>query len=530
MTTELRLRRGTTAQHSTFTGASGELTIDTSKKVAVVHDGVTPGGKAMVGAGDTVPSGDISFTPAGTGAVTAAVQDVLRRTVSVRDFGAVGNGSVDDTAAINLAIAYVNSLGSTTLEFPNGNYRVTDALTPFANNGITVRGHGMYSTYITSSFNGDIFSIDTTTTDRYFFEVSEFTLQRTAGGAYSNSTGVRISGDVGSVTGLQYATFSNLRFNNLYRGIVVEDTGKYVFGPFDNNARHAFFTFSNLISAVATDAMYECVVFEGGTGPHHTFIGGQIRGSAAAVRLGTPGGDAGIGDIIFTGVHVVTAGVGLDIYGPTGATVYDQNITVAGCQFDNCVTATVRIDKMQNFRIVPNNSTASVGVAITNCTNYVVEDRNSLTMPALTVTGTSALGAITLSGSLNTTAGSITDTNGTRYAQPMMARRDSNASFIKVVGGNVNGAGASWELYGGAHATLPNYKIVLAERHQFKNQVGSVTLADINVATGTFGIGNGAWNSPSRLALGTYQFWVDATGALRIKNGAPTSDLDGALV
>ena len=37
-------RRGTTAQHSTFTGLSGEITIDTDKKTVVVHDGSTAGG------------------------------------------------------------------------------------------------------------------------------------------------------------------------------------------------------------------------------------------------------------------------------------------------------------------------------------------------------------------------------------------------------------------------------------------------------------------------------------------------------
>jgi len=44
MTTALQLRRGTTAQHSSFVGAQGEVTVDTDKNVVVVHDGVTPGG------------------------------------------------------------------------------------------------------------------------------------------------------------------------------------------------------------------------------------------------------------------------------------------------------------------------------------------------------------------------------------------------------------------------------------------------------------------------------------------------------
>jgi hypothetical protein len=42
--TQVQRRRGTTTEHSTFTGAVGELTIDTTKKTAVVHDGTTAGG------------------------------------------------------------------------------------------------------------------------------------------------------------------------------------------------------------------------------------------------------------------------------------------------------------------------------------------------------------------------------------------------------------------------------------------------------------------------------------------------------
>lgn len=49
MPKQVRLRRGTTAQHATFTGADGEVTFDSTKKVLVVHDGVTAGGKPLEG-------------------------------------------------------------------------------------------------------------------------------------------------------------------------------------------------------------------------------------------------------------------------------------------------------------------------------------------------------------------------------------------------------------------------------------------------------------------------------------------------
>ena len=44
----LKLRRGSTSGHSSFTGAEGEVTIDTTKDTAVVHDGSTAGGRPLL--------------------------------------------------------------------------------------------------------------------------------------------------------------------------------------------------------------------------------------------------------------------------------------------------------------------------------------------------------------------------------------------------------------------------------------------------------------------------------------------------
>ena len=47
MAKQVQFRRGTTSQHSTFTGAVGEITVDTDKNTAVVHDGSTAGGHPL---------------------------------------------------------------------------------------------------------------------------------------------------------------------------------------------------------------------------------------------------------------------------------------------------------------------------------------------------------------------------------------------------------------------------------------------------------------------------------------------------
>ena len=48
MATQLKLRRGTTAEHASFTGAEGEITLDTTKDTIVVHDNYTAGGRPLL--------------------------------------------------------------------------------------------------------------------------------------------------------------------------------------------------------------------------------------------------------------------------------------------------------------------------------------------------------------------------------------------------------------------------------------------------------------------------------------------------
>lgn len=66
----------------------------------------------------------IYYTPAGAGAVETTVQAVLREHVSVKDFGAVGDGATNDTTAIQAAYTYAHSVNKT-LYIPEGRYLVS---------------------------------------------------------------------------------------------------------------------------------------------------------------------------------------------------------------------------------------------------------------------------------------------------------------------------------------------------------------------------------------------------------------------
>lgn len=60
MSTQLLLRRGTTAENNSFTGGAGELSVDNSTKNVRVHDGSTAGGFEIVPSGSIFPFGGAS--------------------------------------------------------------------------------------------------------------------------------------------------------------------------------------------------------------------------------------------------------------------------------------------------------------------------------------------------------------------------------------------------------------------------------------------------------------------------------------
>jgi len=70
---------------------------------------------------------DVSFLQSGTGATLRTVESKLSDVVSVKDFGAVGDGVTDDTAAIQAAINYTTT-NKKVLVGTAGTYRITSSL------------------------------------------------------------------------------------------------------------------------------------------------------------------------------------------------------------------------------------------------------------------------------------------------------------------------------------------------------------------------------------------------------------------
>jgi hypothetical protein len=144
---------GTTTPVATYTSSSG-VTAHTNP-IILDSAGRVPGGEIWVTVGvsykfvlhtsanvliatyDNVQSSQITdsslvtYTPSGTNAVTTTVQAKLRQYVSVKDFGAVGDGTTNDTTAIQNAL---NSKSK--VYFPTGTYLVTAPLIVNGNQAI----------------------------------------------------------------------------------------------------------------------------------------------------------------------------------------------------------------------------------------------------------------------------------------------------------------------------------------------------------------------------------------------------------
>ena len=63
MSTQVQFRRGTTAEHSGFKGADGEVTVDTTLKTVVIHDAITSGGFPLLrqdGQNSALAAGNVS--------------------------------------------------------------------------------------------------------------------------------------------------------------------------------------------------------------------------------------------------------------------------------------------------------------------------------------------------------------------------------------------------------------------------------------------------------------------------------------
>jgi hypothetical protein len=150
---------------------------------------------------DAHVSSTIGYLPAGTGAVATDVQSKLREFVSVKDFGAVGDGVTDDTAAIQAAHDSLPSSGGR-IELSQGTYVISSVT---FTKPVELRGKGRKASIIKSNSA----TLDTVISSAQGFKVS--------GVGFDCST-VKTSGAYIKATGW-HSVVDNVEFSKFYIGL-----------------------------------------------------------------------------------------------------------------------------------------------------------------------------------------------------------------------------------------------------------------------------------------------------------------------
>ncbi len=124
-----------------------DATSENTTSNMIFSDFAAPNGSSLVG-----------FIQAGAGAVARTAQNKMRDIVSVKDFGATGDGATNDAPAFQAAINALIARGGGTLYVPFGVYRIKNRLQASCNaqQHISIIGDGRYQSGLDFSDNSSL--------------------------------------------------------------------------------------------------------------------------------------------------------------------------------------------------------------------------------------------------------------------------------------------------------------------------------------------------------------------------------------
>lgn len=296
---------------------------------------VNDGGKALYRISNTKPSKH--YETLSNGLYAEIIYDDI---VNVKQFGAKGDGSTNDTNAFKMAL-----LTGKPVFIPNGDYLITDNLT--VNNDIFGEDK-YYSHLIFSGLTSGTYAI---TIGAGYTALKNFRITSTD---TTQTTGTSIDFNGINTTGKIYVLLEDVYISNFNRGLDLGDNS------WNNNFVRLMITYCNngiyLASECNDDAFYDCLVKSCKTGFHKiagltvTIQGGDFSYNETAVKLEDHG------DLNLIGVYF-ELNKNYSVYCTFGMSAF-ESINVSDCSFTENNTTT---------RIFYFNGNSSSKASIKNC-------------------------------------------------------------------------------------------------------------------------------------------------------------------
>lgn len=469
-----------------------------SDNIAVVNETTINGINTIVGSpGATGPAGPTGPTgpsgPAGEGVPAGGVQNALLmkssstdfdtrwsrywpvmdnggQVFNVQTFGAVGNGTADDTTAVQNTINAVNLAGGGTVYFPHGVYKISTALTIYT--GVNIVGESQENTFIsqvTTNQNG-ITGVD----------VASIFMQNILIQGPGSGTGIGIQMTWSSNGNVPYLNFSNMwvrRFGG---------DGIYLETPI----------VSHLDRVISQN--------NGGDGFHLPHAGTSVTFTSCWAN-----GNAGAGYHLFETIYTPFLGCASDGNGRGYWLDSVQTISLTGCGAESQVVGTGTADgtgvyitgantvTLNNLEIIGN---VGIGIWITGSSTTVEmfncadnSPQGSATYFIQTDTGTSGTACdIRFSSPLNYSHGTVTTLNDGLGSSVFPNTMTTPKVFTDYMGGDTTSA-VELDINATITGTLTNTG--KATLNGGLKITGTPTVGYVWTATDT--AGNGTWQASS---------------------------------
>ena len=217
MSTQVQFRRGTTTQNNAFTGANGELSIDTDVKTIRLHDGVTGGGAAIM-LNTTTAQTALNKTFS-TGSVWTGNAVALAYGGTGSSLSAVA-GAIAYSGASGLGLSAAGTSGQILVSGGTGSPVWVNASSVTAGNATTATS----ASNITGGSAGQLLIQSDTSLTTFITAGASGTFLQSAGAGYSptwaagqvtlGSTAVSLGGTVTTFSGLTNLIMGNGSFGN----------------------------------------------------------------------------------------------------------------------------------------------------------------------------------------------------------------------------------------------------------------------------------------------------------------------------